>query len=270
MPAIPVLAALVAALLAAQVAPLDPLRQELGLRLKPPGWVGEGGATYWLGTDQLGRDLLTRIIFGARISLSVGLLSTLLGGIVGTGLGMLAGYFRGRVDAAITKLIDVQLSFPFILFAISVIAVTGPSFRVLGVVLAIGSWVTYARVVRAETFRLREREFVAAGRALGCSQAAVLRSHVLPNIFSYALVLATVEVGRIIILESTLSFLGLGVPPSTATWGGMMSDASEYIRMAWWTATFPGLAILLTVLSINLTGDALRDLWDPRRRDRGA
>lgn len=269
LPALPVLVAIACALFSPLLAPGDPLAQDLSRRLQPPFWAAGGSRAAPLGTDQLGRDVLSRVIYGTRISLPVGLLATLLGAAAGGLLGMAAGYFRGRADSLITKLIDIQLSFPFILFAISVIAVTGPSFRVLVVVLALGSWVTYARVVRGETLRLREREFVQAAKALGCSHRKILFSHILPNVFSLLLVLATVDVGRIIILESTLSFLGLGVPPPTPTWGGMVSDASEYIRLAWWTAAFPGLAILLTVLSINLTGDALRDILDPRRREQG-
>lgn len=263
---IPFLATIYCALFAPWVAPRDPFEQDLDRRLLPPFFIAGGSMANPLGTDQIGRDVLSRIIYGARISLPVGLAATLLGGVVGVLLGAVAGYFRGRADRVLTRIMDIQLSFPFLLFAISVIALSGPSLRILVVVLAIGSWVGYGRIVRGMALSLREREFVQAAQALGASPMRIVVREVLPNVLPTALVVATLELGRAIILEATLSFLGLGVQPPTPTWGTSLSDAREYIQVAWWTATFPGLAIMLVVLSVNLLGDALRDLLDPRLR----
>lgn len=264
LPAIPVLLAVVAAVGAPWIAPHSPTANELAARLEPPAWQ-EGGATArLLGTDLLGRDVLSRLLWGARVSLPIALLATVLGAVVGAGVGLVAGYFRGRIDGIVTKLIDVQLAFPFVLFAISVIAVAGPSVTVLVVVLAIGAWVGQARVVRGMVLSLREREYVVAARAIGSGGTRVILRHLLPNVLSVVLVIATFDVGRIIILESTLSFLGLGVQPPTASWGSDLRDAAAYIRRAWWTATFPGIAIMIVVLGVNLVGDALRDWLDPQ------
>jgi peptide/nickel transport system permease protein len=263
-PAVPVLIAVGAALLAPWIAPSSPTASELAARLRPPAWQAGGTAARLLGTDLLGRDVLSRLLWGARISLPIALTATVLGAVVGAAVGLLAGYYRGRVDEVVTKLIDIQLAFPFVLFAISVIAVAGPSVTVLVIVLAIGSWVGHARVVRGMVLSLREREYVVAARALGGGAARVIVRHLMPNVLSVVLVIATFDVGRIIILESTLSFLGLGVQAPTPSWGSDLRDAAVYIRRAWWTATFPGLAIMLVVLGVNLVGDALRDLLDPR------
>jgi len=196
--------------------------------------------------------------------------SSLIGGTVGLALGMLGGYFRGRVDSVIAKLIDIQLAFPFLLIAITVIAVLGPSLPNLLVILALSGWVTYARVVRGQTLSLRETDFIQAARGLGCPAWRILLTHVLPNVVSYALVIMTTEIGRLIVLESTLSFLGLGVPPPTPSWGLSLADGKEYLIRGWWLATFPGLAIMLVVLCMNVLGDGARDLLEPRRRGRGA
>ncbi len=248
------------------VAPRDPLAQDLDRRLRPPFGVPGGSAGNPLGTDHIGRDVLSRLIYGARISLPIGLAATVLGGMVGISVGAVAGYFRGRVDRLLTRIIDIQLSFPFLLLAISVILVSGPSLPLPVVVLAVGSWVAYARIVRGMVLSLREREFVQAARALGVSSARIIAREILPNVVPTALVVGTLELGRNILLEATLSFLGLGVQPPTPTWGTSLSDAREYIQIAWWTATFPGLAIMLVVLSVNGVGDALRDILDPRLR----
>jgi peptide/nickel transport system permease protein len=264
LPAIPVLLAVVAAVGAPWIAPHSPTSSELAARLKPPAWQAGGTAERVLGSDLLGRDVLSRLLWGARVSLPIALIATLMGAVVGVAVGLVAGYFRGRVDEVVTKLIDVQLAFPFVLFAISVIAVAGPSATVLVVVLAIGAWVGHARVVRGMVLSLREREYVVAARAIGGGSARVILRHLLPNVMSVVLVIATFDVGRIIILESTLSFLGLGVQPPTASWGSDLRDAAVYIRRAWWTATFPGIAIMIVVLGVNLVGDALRDMLDPR------
>ena len=264
LPAVPVVAAVLAAALAPWLAPYSPTSGELAARLRPPAWQRGGSMDRLLGSDLLGRDVLSRLLWGARVSLPIALAATVLGAVAGTLVGLVAGYRRGRVDEAVTKLIDIQLAFPFVLFAISVIAVAGPSLTVLVVVLAIGAWVGHARIVRGMVLSLREREYVQAARALGAGGARIALRHLLPNVASVVLVVATFDVGRIIILESTLSFLGLGVQPPTPSWGSDLRDAAVYIRRAWWTATFPGLAIMIVVLGVNLLGDALRDALDPR------
>jgi peptide/nickel transport system permease protein len=264
LPALPVVLAVLAGALAPWVAPHSPTSGNLVGRLKPPLWVDPGGATHLLGTDLLGRDVLSRLVWGARVSLPIALLATALGALVGSVLGLVSGYYRGVVDAVTTKVIDVQLAFPFVLFAISVIAVAGPGMSVLVVVLAISSWVSHARIIRGLALSLREREFVQSARALGATSGRIVFRHLLPDVLSVIIILATFEVGRIIILESTLSFLGLGVQPPTPSWGSDLKDASAYVRQAWWMATFPGLAIMVVVLGVNLLGDALRDLLDPR------
>lgn len=265
LPALPVLVAVVAAVGAPWVAPHSPVSGELSARLQPPAWQG-GELARPLGTDLLGRDVLSRLIWGARISLLIALSATLLGTACGTLIGLVSGYYRGRIDRVVTKLIDVQLAFPFVLLAIAVIAVAGPSIPVLVVVLAIGSWVGHARIVRGITLSLREREYVQAAHALGAGTPRILFRHLVPEILSVIVVLATFDVGRIIILESTLSFLGLGVQPPTPSWGSDLRDAAVYVRQAWWTATFPGLAVMVVVLGLNLVGDGLRDALDPRMR----
>ena len=264
LPAGLVLLALVAAVLAPWISPASPTTGDLASRLKPPAWETGGSPHRLLGSDLLGRDVLSRLLWGARISLSIALAATILGMVVGSTIGLVAGYYRGPVDEALTKLVDVQLAFPFVLLAISVIAVAGPSITVLVVVLAVGSWVGHARIVRGLALSLREREYVQAARAMGAGNARILARHLLPEVASVILILATFDVGRIIILESTLSFLGLGVQPPTASWGSDLRDAAVYIRRAWWTAAFPGIAIMVVVLGVNLLGDALRDAFDPR------
>jgi peptide/nickel transport system permease protein len=265
-PAVPVVLALVAALAAPWLAPASPTSGDLAARLKPPAWQAAALPDRPLGTDLLGRDVLSRLIWGARISLLIAVAATALGAAVGSLVGLLSGYHRGRVDQMVTKLIDIQLAFPFVLLAIAVIAVAGPSVPVLVVVLAIGAWVAHARIVRGLVLSLRERDYVQAAVALGAGTPRVLFRHLLPEILSVIVVLATFDVGRIIILESTLSFLGLGVQPPTPSWGSDLRDAAAYVRQAWWTATFPGLAIMVVVLGLNLLGDALRDALDPRTR----
>ena len=264
LPLVPVMIAVLAATFAPWVAPYSPTTGRLAARLTPPAWQANGTIERLLGTDLLGRDVLSRLIWGARISLLIALSATVLGATVGSLLGLVTGYYRGRVDRIVTKLIDVQLAFPFVLLAIAVIAVAGPSVPVLIVVLAIGSWVGHARIVRGLILGLREREYVQAARALGAGTPRVMFRHLLPEVLSVILVLATFDVGRIIILESTLSFLGLGVQPPTPSWGSDLRDAAAYVRQAWWIAAFPGLAIMIVVLGVNLVGDVLRDILDPR------
>ena len=255
---------LLAALFAPWLTPFDPLEQDINQRLKEPGWQTAAGRIHVLGTDHLGRDILARVIFGSRIALVVGLSAVLISGMLGMAIGLVAGYFGGKVDDFFMRLADVQLAFPFILLAIAVIGVLGPSLRNIIIVIGVSSWVVYARVVRGEVLSIREREFVQAAIALGSRDGRVLVRHVLPNAFTPWLVVATLDMARVIVIESALSFLGLGVQPPTPTWGGMLADGRVYLSTAWWLATFPGLAILVTVLGINLLGDGLRDTLDPR------
>jgi len=242
----------------------DPTEQDITNRLKPPGSPDPSGRMHLLGTDHLGRDLLARVIFGARPALMVGFAAVAISGILGMVVGLLSGYFGGRTDDVFMRLADIQLAFPFILLAIAVIGVLGPSLPVIIVVIGVSSWVVYARVVRGSVLSLREREFVQAAQALGSGDGRILLHHILPNALTPWLVVATLDMARVIVIESALSFLGLGVQPPTPTWGGMLADGRVYISTAWWLATFPGLAILVTVLGINLFGDGLRDTLDPR------
>jgi peptide/nickel transport system permease protein len=257
-------AVVVAAILAPVLAPFDPVAQDIVQRLKPPGWTAPDGGVHWLGTDHLGRDILGRILYGARIALVVGLAAVLIAGALGLAIGLVSGYFGGWIDDVFMRLADVQLAFPFILLALAVIGVLGPSLRNIIVVVGVSGWVVYARIVRGEVLSLREREFVLAARAVGSPTARVIVRHLVPNAFTPWLVIATLDMARVIIVESALSFLGLGIPPPTPTWGGMLADGRVYMSTAWWLATFPGLAILVTVLGINLLGDGLRDTLDPR------
>jgi peptide/nickel transport system permease protein len=251
-------------LLAPYVAPHNPVRERLLDRLLPPVWTEPGDWQYPLGTDHLGRDLVSRIIYGARVSLVVGFAAVAIGGAVGTTLGVAAGFLGGWTDECIMAVADMQLAFPTILLAIAIIAVLGPSFTNLVIVIGLSGWVTYARIARGQVLSLREKEFVEASRAQGGSQWRIVWSHILPNILSPLIVVGTLDLARTIILESTLSFLGLGIQPPTPSWGGMLSDGREYLLSAWWIATFPGLALMLTALSFNRLGDWARDLTDPR------
>jgi peptide/nickel transport system permease protein len=257
---------IITAFFSPQVAPHNPIRERLLDRLLPPAWDQDGDWQYVLGTDHLGRDLLSRIIFGSRVSLAVGVAAVVVGGALGISLGVTAGFFGGRLDEVIMALADMQLAFPTILLAIAIIAVLGPSFTNLVVVIGISGWVTYARIARGQVLSLREKEFVEAIRAQGGNQLRIVIRHILPNILSPLIVVATLDLARTIILESTLSFLGLGIQPPTPSWGGMLSDGREYLLSAWWIATFPGAALMLTALSFNRLGDWIRDLADPRLR----
>ncbi|MGH7276167.1 MAG: ABC transporter permease [Candidatus Rokuibacteriota bacterium] len=255
---------LVGALGAPWLTTWDPTEQDITNRLKPPGSQDPSGRAHLLGTDHLGRDLLARVIFGARPALMVGFAAVAISGLLGLSVGLVSGYFGGRIDDVFMRLADIQLAFPFILLAIAVIGVLGPSLPVIIVVIGVSSWVVYARVVRGSVLSLREREFVQAALALGSRDGRILVRHILPNALTPWMVVATLDMARVIVIESALSFLGLGVQPPTPTWGGMLADGRVYISTAWWLATFPGLAILVTVLGINLFGDGLRDTLDPR------
>lgn len=246
------------------VAPNDPYAQATSLRLKPPGTLQANGAPALLGTDQLGRDILSRMIWGARVSLIVGGSSVLLGGLLGVVLGLVSGYFGGWPDQLIMRVADVQLAFPSILLAIALTAVLGPGLENLIVALGLTRWVVYARLVRGSVLSVKEREFVSASRALGANHVRTMARHILPNVVTPVIIVGALELGRMIIAESSLSFLGLGVPAPTPTWGGMVADGRNYLHNAWWVSTFPGLAVSVTVLAVGLLGDALRDALDPR------
>ena len=252
------------ALLAPQIAPWDPARQMLLKRLRPPMWEARGLREHPLGTDHLGRDILSRILYGGRISLGVGLSAVTLSGLFGVTLGLLAGFHGGRTDAFIMRVVDVFLAIPYILLAMGVVFALGPSLLNVILVMAVTRWVQFARIVRADVLSIREREFVSGARARGSRSLRLLLRHVLPNALTPIIVVATLELAFMIIYESALSFLGLGVQPPTPTWGWMLSDGRNYVATAWWLATFPGLAIMLTVLAVNLLGDWLRDTLDPR------
>ncbi len=259
-----VVAVVLIALAAPLLTPFDPVEQDIAGRLKEPGARDAAGRAHPLGTDHLGRDILARIIFGARPALLVGFAAVMISGLIGLVAGLVSGYFGGKVDDVLMRLADIQLAFPFILLAIAVIGVLGPSLQTIIIVIGVSSWVVYARIVRGAVLTLREREFVQAAQALGGGDGRVVFRHILPNALTPWLVVATLDMARVIVIESALSFLGLGVQPPTPTWGGMLADGRVYISTAWWLATFPGLAILVTVLGINLFGDGLRDTLDPR------
>ncbi len=244
----------------------SPIRGSLRARMLAPTWTGlfSPGA-HPLGTDQVGRDILSRIIYGSRLTLMVGAMAVVLGAVVGVSLGIIAGYFRGMTDRIIMRLVDIQLALPLMLLALLVVAALGPSTRNLVCVLALTSWIRYARIVRGQVLALREREFVQSARAIGAGTMRIMFRHILPNVLTPALVVATLELARIIIMDAALSFLGLGVQPPTPSWGRMLAEGRTYLSTAWWIVTFPGLAIVLTVLSVNLVGDWLRDYFDPRQ-----
>jgi len=245
------------------IAPDDPLTVDIRHRLAPPAWMAGGTTAHPLGTDQVGRDLLSRVIYGGRVSLVIGTAAVLVSSTIGVLLGLAAGYVAGRVDWAIMTLVNVMLTFPFVLLALAVIAVLGPSLINMIIVLGVADWPLYARVIRAETLAIREREFVLAGRALGMSHGRIVFGQILPNLVSVIVVIATLQVARVIVLESFLSFLGLGIQPPTPAWGNMLGEGRVYMLNSWWIATFPGLAIFITTLAINLMGNALRDWLDP-------
>lgn len=255
---------LLMALFAPYIAPHDPEGVELALRLRPPFWLEGGSFEYPLGTDSLGRDVFSRIIYGSQKSLFVSFTSTIISSILGVSLGMIAGYYGGYIDSVISRLGDIQLAFPLILLSIAVISVLGSSTLNLIVVFGIANWVVYAKVARGAVLSIKEKEYVEAARSIGCSRFRIILLHIFPNIFASIIVIATLSLAGIIISESSLSFLGLGVPPPKPTWGGMLSEGRQYMYDGWWLATFPGLAIAITVLGVNLFGDGLRDAYDPK------
>ncbi len=255
----------IVAVLAPWIAPIDPNKQNLIGRLKPPGYEARG-FTFLLGSDELGRDLLSRLIHGARISLSVAFLSVLLSGTVGTALGMMAGYMRGWVEVLVMRITDIFLSIPAILLAIITVAVLGPGFINVILVLALTRWPRYARVAYGQTLSVANMPYVRLSRAMGASTARVLALHILPNIIAAISVVATLEFGLMVLFEAGLSFLGMGVQPPTASWGAMLSVGRNYVGSAWWIATFPGVCLFLLVLSVNLIGDRLAETLNPKSR----
>lgn len=257
-PAWLLLALVLCAVFAPWLAPFDPDRQNLLARLKVPGFEARG-AIYQLGSDELGRDILSRLIHGARVSILVAVLSVILSGVVGVAVGMAAGYLRGWTETILMRLVDIFLSIPAILLAIITVAVLGPGFLNVILVLALTRWPRYARVAYGQTLAIADRPFVTLARSMGASPTRVLALHILPNIIGPLLVVATLEFGLMVLFEAGLSFLGLGVQPPTASWGSMLSTGRNYVASAWWIATFPGLALFLLVLSANLIGDRLGD-----------
>jgi peptide/nickel transport system permease protein len=261
---------LFAALFGPQIAPLDPNRQNIMLRLAGPMTEGRGKILFLLGTDGLGRDVFSRLLYGARVSLLVGISAILVGGTIGVVAGLVSGYFGGWIDDVIMRLGDIQLAFPFILFAIMFLVILGPGLTNIILVLGVGQWVTYARIVRAQTLSLREKEYVEAARALGDSTFSVIFRTILPNIMAPLTVIASFNVASVILSEASLSFLGLGVPPSVPTWGSMLAESrDQLLANKWWLAFYPGIAIVMTVLSFNILGDWLRDFLDPRLKTLG-
>lgn len=256
----------ITALAAPLIAPYSPVEVDIEHRLGPPAWMEGGKTEHWLGTDQIGRDLLSRMIYGGRVSLLIGVSAVLVSSTIGVLLGLVAGYFGSRTDWIIMTLINIMLTFPFVLLALAVIAVLGPSLVNMVIVLGVTGWPLYARVIRAETMAIRERDFITAGRALGMSHVRIIFRQILPNLISVVVVIATLQVASVIILESFLSFLGLGVQPPTPAWGNMLGEGRVYMLNSWWIAAFPGAAIFVTTLAINLMGNALRDWLDPHMK----
>ncbi|WP_329525266.1 ABC transporter permease [Streptomyces sp. NBC_01462] len=255
---------LVFALFAPLIAPYDPNAQDLLMRLRPPAWQAGGSGAHPLGTDQLGRDLLSRVVYGTRVSLLVGAGAALLAGVIGTAVGLASGYFGGWPDRVLMRLADVQLAFPAILLALAIVGFLGSGLWYVILVLGFTGWVSYARVVRSEVMSLRSRDFVTEARAIGVTDSVIMRRHLLPNVMAPLATIATLHVAAAIVAEASLSYLGLGVPRETVTWGSMLADGQLYLGTSWWVAVFPGIALMITSLAVNITGDALRDVADPK------
>ena len=265
-----VLAVLIMALGAPVLAPHDPTQLNLRARLLPPAWDAEGDMAYLLGTDQLGRDLLSRIIYGSRISLLVGVLGVVVSLVIGVALGLISGYVGHMVDDIISRVLDTFMSIPFIVLALAVVAALGPGqgsgIVTLIVVLGLTGWVTFARVIRGEVLSIKQRDYVESARSIGQRGGQILVRHILPNVMASVIVLGTLQISTVIIAESSLSFLGLGVQPPTVTWGIMLAEGRDHLATSWWLSTFPGIAITITVLGTILLGDWLRDVLDPRMK----
>lgn len=254
------------ALLAPFIAPYDPTAGSLADRLKPPVWQTGGSSAHILGTDVLGRDTLSRLIFGARTSLSVAVIAILVAGIFGSSVGIVAGYLGGTIDSVLMRTADVAFSFPTILLAMILAVVFGASFGNIILVISLILWAEYARMARGESLKVKEMDYIALAKVAGISKIKIMRRHILPNVVSPLIVLATLQVGVVIILESSLSFLGVGMPPPTPAWGSMIAEGRSYVVTAWWLSVVPGAAIMITVLAFNLLGDVLTDLLNPARQ----
>jgi peptide/nickel transport system permease protein len=256
-----------AALTAPWITDRDPMFGEPAKRLRPPAWYAAGTTAHLLGTDQLGRDVYTRLVYGSRISLVVGLGTVLISALLGSTVGLVSGYFEGRLGTGLMRLADIQLAFPFLLLALAVVAAIGAGLLNVILILGIAGWATFARVVRAQVLSIKHREYVEAVRAIGAGQPTIVVRHVVPNVLTPVIVLATATVANNIVVEASLTFLGLGVQPTIPSWGSMLADARDYLAVAWWMGIFPGVALMLTVLAINLLGDWLRDFLDPTLRN---
>ncbi|HEV8142009.1 MAG TPA: ABC transporter permease [Methylomirabilota bacterium] len=256
--------------LAAVLAPLlnlaDPYEQSLRQKFRPPVWEERGSWAHPLGTDRLGRDMLARMVWGSRTSLAAGVLTVLLASVVGATIGLVAGYHGGRVDATLMRMTDATLSFPIILLALILAVTVGPSFVNVVIAIAVILWARYARVIRGQVLTLMELDFIAQARIAGAGATRIIWHHLLPNTLNTLVVLVTLQIGYVIIVEASLSFLGAGIPPPTPAWGSMIAEGRDFVTSAWWVSFLPGLAILLVVLAFNLLGDWLRDTLDPKLR----
>ncbi|MBM3220143.1 MAG: ABC transporter permease [Candidatus Rokubacteria bacterium] len=255
-----------AGVLAPLLSPSDPLEQALRLKFRPPVWEERGTWANPLGTDRLGRDMLSRMLWGSRVSLAAGVLTVLLASAFGAAVGLVAGYYGGRVDAALMRVTDATLSFPVILLALILAVTVGPSFGNVVIAIAVILWARYARVIRGQVLTLMELDFIAQARIAGAGAWRIITRHLVPNTLNTLVVLVTLQIGYVIIVEASLSFLGAGIPPPTPAWGSMIAEGREFVTSAWWVSFFPGLAILLVVLAFNLLGDWLRDTLDPKLR----
>lgn len=262
--AVIVLFTIIIAIFAPLLAPYDPGKVAPLMRLKPPMWMEGGSIEHILGTDNLGRDILSRILYGSRVSLIVGIGAVLVSGLIGAVLGLLAGFYGGWINAIIMRTADAFLAIPTILLMLVVLAVVGPGLSTLIFVIGITNWVSYARVVRGEVLSIKEREFIKSVVAIGARKSRIIFLHILPNVISSFIIISGMSVATTIVLEASLSFLGLGIKSPAVSWGGMLSDGRQYVATAWWVATFPGLAITITVLGVIFLGDWLRDMLDPR------
>ncbi len=260
------LALVIGAIVVPIVSPFDPYRQDLFGRLQPPGWTNAAGQTYLFGADQLGRDIMTRVFLAARLSLSISAVAVAGAAVIGTLLGLVAGAYGGLFDDIIMRFADLQLALPMILLALAIVALLGPSVTNVILVFIVTGWPAFARTVRASTLSLREQEFVAAARCLGCPQSRILLRHILPNAARPLIVIASFELGKVILYESSLGFLGMGPQPPTPTWGNMMADGRPYLDTAWWLIFFPGLFLVLSAAAANYIGDGLNEWLDPRSR----
>lgn len=248
------------------VAPHDPFKSDLSNALLPPAWQLEESTGFLLGTDSMGRDILSRLIYGARTSMVISVLALCICAPLGVLLGLISGYFGGKIDIIIMRFTDLWMSLPAIITAILMVSVLGPSKQTVIIVVGITGWIHYARIIRGEVLSYKHREFVQLARVTGCSNARIIFSHIFPNVVNSLIILVTLDFGRVIIITATLSFLGLGIQPPSAAWGLMLAEGHQYITYAWWMSAFPGIAILFAVLGMNMTGDWLRDVLDPKQK----